>query len=806
MSVWHLPVSLTLASLVLASGLNQKTTPASSSNFDPARLARLDAVIHDAIAARETPGVVVLVGQGDRIVLRKAWGDRALVPGREPMTPDTVFDVASLTKVVATTTAVMMLVEDGRVRLVDPVAKFIPEFGKYGKDRVTVRDLLTHMSGLRPDVDVSFDWVGYNRAIELASEEVLSAPPGRRFVYSDINYFLLGEIVARVSGQPFETFARDRIFRPLGMKDTMFKPPAALVSRIAPTQSCTQYGWPCEGKDMTMLRGVVHDPTARRMGGVAGHAGVFSTADDLARFCRMLLGGGALPGGARVLAPLSVARMTSPATPASEPNVRGFGWDIDSSFSANRGELMPLGSFGHTGFTGTSLWIDPATGVYVVFLSNRLHPDGKGDVTPLRARVTTIVQSSLTAGVTQAARESAWSRQGFDSQTAAVPSAPAQPVLAGVDVARADGFKMLSGLRVGLVTNHTGRARDGAATIDLLASAPSVKLVALFSPEHGIRGILDAAVPSSKDDKTGLPIHSLYGDTRRPTDAMLSGLDAIVIDLQDVGTRFYTYMTTMAYVMQEAASRQIKVVVFDRPNPIGGVQIEGPSLDQGAVGFTGYLPAMPIRHSLTMGELARLFNAEQKIGADLTVVPLRNWRRDAWFDETGLGWVSPSPNMRNLYAATLYPGIGAFESANISVGRGTDTPFEHVGAPWIDGVRLADALNARQIPGVRFYPVQFTPASSKFANELCHGVFIVITDRNTVRPVRVGVELAAALTKLFPGKFEVDSAARLFGSSAGLARIKAGDDPATVSQSWGAAEARWRLLRAKYLLYDNSAR
>jgi uncharacterized protein YbbC (DUF1343 family)/CubicO group peptidase (beta-lactamase class C family) len=802
MSVWHLPVNLTLASLVIGIGLQQKTTPASSSSFDSTRLARLDAVIHDAIAARETPGAVILVGQGDRVVLRKAWGDRALVPRRETMTPDTIFDAASLTKVVATTTAVMMLVEDARIRLVDPVARYIPEFGRYGKDRVTIRDLLTHMSGLRPDVDVSFDWVGHARAIELASEEVLTAQPGRRFIYSDINYFLLGEVVARVSRQPFDVFTRDRIFRPLGMKDTMFKPPPALAARIAPTQSCTPYGWPCEGEGMTMLRGVVHDPTARRMGGVAGHAGVFTTADDLARFCRMILGGGAIPGGARVLSPLGVARMTSPATPAGEPNIRGFGWDIDSSYSANRGELMPLGSFGHTGFTGTSIWIDPATQVYIVFLSSRLHPDGKGDVTPLRARVGTIVQSSLTSGVTQAARESTWTRQGFDSQTAAAPAAPAQPVLAGVDVARADAFKMLSGMRVGLVTNHTGRARDGAATIDLLSSASNLELVALFSPEHGIRGILDASVPSSKDEKTGLVIHSLYGETRRPTDAMLGGLDAIVIDLQDIGTRFYTYMTTMAYVMEEAASRKIKVFVFDRPNPIGGVQIEGPTLDQTAVGFTGYFPAMPIRHSLTMGELARLFNAEQKSGADLTVVPMRNWRRDAWFDETGLGWVSPSPNMRNLYAATLYPGIGAFESANLSVGRGTDTPFEHVGAPWIDGARLADALNARQIPGVRFYPVQFTPTASKFANELCSGVFIVITDRNALRPVRVGAEIASALTKLFPGRFEIDLAARLFGSSAGLTRLKAGDDPAAIAQSWAAAEARWRLLRAKYLLYN----
>ena len=342
---------------------------------------------------------------------------------------------------------------------------------------------------------------------------------------------------------------------------------------------------------------------------------------------------------------------------------------------------------------------------------------------------------------------------------------------------------------------------SGAATIDLLASAADVKLVRLFSPEHGIRGILDASVPSETDAKTGLTIYSLYGQTQRPTAAMLDGLDAVVVDLQDIGVRFYTYMTALAYVMEEAAPRKIKVIVLDRPNPIGGVQIEGPALDPAATSYVGYLPAMPIRHSLTLGEIAQLFNGEKKIGVDLTVIKLRNWRRDAWFDETSQPWINPSPNMRTLYAATLYPGIGALEYANLSVGRGTDTPFEHLGAPWIDGARLADALNARNLPGVRFYPERFTPAASKFINEDCGGVFIVITDRNALRPVRVGVEIASALVKLFPGKFEIEANARLFGSAEGIARIKAGEDPATIAASWSGAEARWRLMRAKYLLY-----
>jgi uncharacterized protein YbbC (DUF1343 family) len=615
----------------------------------------------------------------------------------------------------------------------------------------------------------------------------------------DSSTALLGEIVRRASGRTLDAFAHERIFQPLGMRDTMFLPPISLQSRVAPTESCTPFGWPCAGPDMQMLRGTVHDPTARRMGGIAGHAGLFSTAKDLAIYCQMLLGGGTF-GGSRILSPLTVAKMTSDSSPERERNVRGLGWDIDSAFSANRGELLPIGSFGHTGFTGTSLWIDPRTRMFVVFMSNRLHPDGKGDVTPLRARVATVAASAISA-VPGDSTGAFWTGRDFGASPPAAARAAAPPVMSGIDVLRADGFAALKGRRVGLVTNHTGRARDGASTIDLLHGAKDVlSLVALFSPEHGIRGILDAKVPSSKDQRTGLVIHSLYGDTRRPTEAMFQGIDTVVIDLQDIGARFYTYMTTVAYVMEEAAKRQISVVVLDRPNPVNGFHIEGPMLDAGLLSFVGYYP-MPIRHGMTLGELARLFNAENKIGVNLTVIEARNWRRDQWFDETGLPWINPSPNMRNLLQATLYPGIGAFEGTNLSVGRGTDTPFEQIGAPWIDGVQLADALNARAIPGVRFYPVRFTPTASKYAKEECQGVFMVITDRMALRPVRVGVEIASALSRLYGSQFQLDDAERLFGSKEGLTRIRAGEDPAAIAATWAAGEARWRLQRAKYLLY-----
>jgi uncharacterized protein YbbC (DUF1343 family) len=497
-------------------------------------------------------------------------------------------------------------------------------------------------------------------------------------------------------------------------------------------------------------------------------------------------------------------------------DVRGLGWDIDSTLSSNRGELFPIGSYGHTGFTGTSLWLDPASRSYVVFLSNRVHPDGKGDVTPLRARIATVAAAAVMSAddVARSAQANLLWRGVFGGaergiaqsgperaalQRAALQGHASAPVLNGIDVLAAEGFARLRGKRVALLTNNTGRARDGASSIDLLARAPGVSLIALFSPEHGIRGEVDEKVASGRDPATGLPIHSLYGETRRPTDIMLTGIDTVVIDLQDIGARLYTYPSTVAYVMEEAAKRHIRVVVLDRPNPIDGFDVEGAYQD--VAGFNGYVP-MPIRHGLTIGELARLFNGERALGADLDVVAMKNWPRDAWFDETGMPWINPSPNMRNLVAATLYPGVGAIESTNISVGRGTDTPFEQLGAPWIDGTALAAALNARGIPGVRFYPVTFTPAAdAKLGGQACHGLFAIVTDRDRLRPVRLGVEIASALWRLYGAQFKIDDALTLLGSKALIDRIRSGDDPAAIAASWAADEAKWRTMRAKYLLY-----
>ncbi len=757
---------------------------------------KLDATIEDAIAKQQIPGAVVWVGRGDQTVYRKAYGYRAVKPTPEPMQLDTVFDLASLTKGIATATSIMILVEEGKLRLSDKVAQHLPEFARHDKDQITLRHLLTHTSGLRPSLDLRGDWLGADEAVRRAVEELPQSAPGARFVYSDIGYIVLGEIVARVAGQSLETFVQQRILAPLRMTSAGFTPVLARRGAIAPTQFCTAYGWPCDGPDQILLQGIVHDPTARRMGGVAGHAGLFGSAEDLSRYARMLLRGGELDGQ-RVLSPAGVTRMTSPATPSAMSVQRGLGWDIDSSYSANRGDLYPIGSFGHTGFTGTSIWIDPISRTYVVLLTNRVHPDGKGDATPVRAKVATIVAAEFSTAVPlDRLRGQRYTSPEFSSLPV-TRLVGAGEVRQGVDILRASGFDALRGKRVGLLTNQTGRSHDGLTTIDLLAQADGVKLAALFSPEHGIRGELDDKVPSSRDAKTGLVIHSLYGETRRPTEAMLADLDVIVIDLQDVGARFYTYATSMAYMLEAAAARRLPVIVLDRVNPIDGISIEGPSLDPTELSFTSYQP-MPIRHGLTIGELARYFN--KKIAAALTVVPVQGWDRRSSFDESGLSWVNPSPNLRNLVSTSLYPGVATIEGANVSVGRGTDTPFQLIGAPWIDAMALARELNSRNIAGLRVYPISFTPTSSKFTGELCHGVFFVVTDRTAFKPVRLGAELAHALHRLHPRDFELDRIAKLFGKQI-VEQLRSGLSVDAVVDTWRTVENEWRQSRREWLIY-----
>ena len=717
--------------------------------------AAIDAATEQAIRDGLIPGAVIVIGHDGKIVHRKAYGARALVPGREPATIDTIYDVASLTKVVATTPAIMKLYEQGKIKLDDPVTAYLPEF-QGGKSNITIRNLMTHYSGLRPDLDIDPAWSGYETGIRKALIDKPAGPPGVNFVYSDINFELLGEIVRRLSGQPLDQFAREQIFEPLGMRETNFRPAASLTAQIAPTEIDAATGKP--------WRGVVHDPTARYMGGVAGHAGLFSTADDLARYAEMTLSG-------NLFKPATIALFTSPAQPPDQPILRGLGWDIDSPYSSNRGDIFPRGiSYGHTGFTGPALWIDPASKSFVVIMTNRVHPKGGRSINEWRRNIATIAARGLGLGPANHA------------------------TLTGLDVLEQEAFASLKGPRVGLVTNQTGIDRQGRRNVDVMLAA-GVKVAALYAPEHGITGTKDQPnIADSRDEATGLPVFSLYFNSRfRLTPEMLKGVDLLVFDIQDVGARFYTYSCTMLDTLEEAAKAKIPFYVLDRPNPVTGLHVEGPMLDTNLQGLTGCY-GLPVRHGLTMGELATMANAERQWNADLHVIKMQNWARGDWFDSTGLPWIDPSPNMRSLNAATLYPGLALIESSkNYSVGRGTDAPFEQIGAEWVHGVELAEFLNARYIPGVRVYPTHL--------NAKTEGVRFIVTDRDQLNSIRLGLEVAYALQKLYPGKIDFEQSKQLIGNRKVIDALKAGDDPRVIEQGLMNDIASFMNSRRPFLLY-----
>ncbi len=719
--------------------------------------ADLDAAINQAIREDKIPGAVVLVGHNGQVVYRKAYGFRAMLPVKEPMTADTIFDIASLTKIVATTSGMMKLFDQGRVRIDDPVIRYLPEF-QNGVSKITVRDLMTHFSGLRPDLDIEPAWQGYDTGIRKALADKPAGPPETKFVYSDINFILAGEIVRRLSGLPENDYLKEILFDPLGMKDTTYLPSPALKSRIAPTEM---------QKDGTILRGVVHDPTACYMGGVAGHAGVFSTADDLGKFCQMIL-----DGGDGLFDSTTIGAFTRSSAPPNQPILRGLGWDIQSPYSKVRGDLFPVGSFGHTGFTGTSIWLDPASKAYVVLLTNSVHPHERKSITPLRGQVATIVARSV----------------GYE----------APGTRTGLDVLEQNDFRIFQGKRVGLITNQTGVDRQGRRNVDAMRAA-GVNVVALFAPEHGIAGIEDRPNLGDAVDKiTGIKVWSLYGKTLRPTPEMLRGLDALVFDIQDIGTRFYTYESTMHYAIEEAAKAKLPLYVLDRPNPITGTHVEGPMLDADKLSFTGSIP-LPLRHGMTIGELALLMNAGKSPNADLHVIQMTGWHREEWFDATGLPWVNPSPNIHNLEEALLYPGIAMLEySTNYSVGRGTDAPFEQIGADWIDGTAVASRLTGLNIPGVRFSPAQFTPSSSNFSGRTISGVRFAVTDRETFSASRLGLAVAATLESLYPKKISLDANRNLIGNGGVMRALASGGDPSFAAN---AKLQEFLALRRKFLLY-----
>ena len=868
------------------------------------------------------------------------------------MTEDTIFDMASLTKDLATATAVMQLYEQGKFQFDDPIEKYLPAFNPDHdptRAKVTLRMLLTHTSGEGPDVSLKDPWglatpdktEGFRRALTAP----LDNPPAAKFLYSDINFILLGDLVETLSGQPEDVYARDHIFKPLGMTETRYLPLAkacgphkvvgaaiewaptppgriayacppgdwstSLLPRIAPTTHDDEAkADPTTNPHFDILtRGTVHDPTTRRMGGVAGHAGVFSTAHDISLYASALLEKLLHNTGPFPLKQSTLQLMTQPEQPGHNPSqipaaqaanddaikagdppaapglaphypaikgqdLRGYGWDIDTAFSKPRGMIFPIGSFGHTGFTGTTLWMDPTSDTYVVLLSNAVHPRGNTPISNLRGQVATAAAKALHLDFTRELKN------GYRTQLQSIrdqlncgqPNVNCDPVvrkpelkiesisttatlstptLTGIDIleqTKAAALHVLStsadgSLNIGLLTNQNGLDSQGHRTIDYLASlAPTkIHLTTLFSPEHGITGHLDqTSISSETDPVTGLHVTSLYGAhdaDRRPTHDQLKDLDAVVIDLQDAGVPFWTYESVLGYFLEAAGhevhdyQHNLNIIVLDRPNPVGGLAVQGPMVDPDKTSYVAYMP-IPIRHGLTYGELAQYINKAKHLEAPLAVITMQNWRRSMFWQDTHLPWVNPSPNLRSAEAAILYPALGLIESTNISVGRGTTHPFSFFGAgtpsqkptistatgglatesgakepqkPWFVAKTVADALTARHIPGVTFTPA--TEAIIEDANHYpFHGqtieaVHVTATDPAILDTPELGVEILAVLHRLYPAQFHLDRAKTLLCNQSTLDAITRGDDPRTIAASWTPALDDFKAARTAILLY-----
>jgi SSS family transporter len=779
-----------LAVLMLASTrlIGQASIDAANPNID---FSNVDKVINDSIALHHLPGAVLVIGHGGHIVYEKAYGDRSLIPTVEPMTTDTIFDMASLTKTTVTAVAVMQLVEKHKINVDDPVEKYIPEFAANGKDKVTIRMLMTHYSGLPPDLNLKTEWSGKETAYKMAFDSKLISPPGSVFRYSDINYITLGAIVERISHEKLDAYVMKHIIKPLGLKETRYLPPTSWLPRIAPTEYDTNGGPNSTG---TIIHGYVHDPTAHRMGGVAGHAGLFMTAADAAIYDQALLDRLAGRPSKFPLSQAMLLLMTTPQQPAGKRAARGLGWDIDSPYSGPRGKIFPIGSFGHTGFTGTSMWMDPGSNTYIILLSNRVHPHATYNITPMRGEVATDA--------------------ALDLHLYQKPVA----VLNGIDVLEQTHFAQLSELaakhgghlRLGLLTNQSGLDRNGKRTVDILhndahAANSAIELTTLFSPEHGLYGAEDhTGIGNVTDKDSGLPVLSLYGTgaaSRRPTPESFSKLDAVVVDLQDVGVRFYTYETATGYFVEAAAKAGIDLIILDRPNPINGNDVQGPISDDGHQNYTDYT-IEPIRQGLTLGELAMFDNLQNNLGAHITVVKMQNWTRNLWFDQTGLPWINPSPNLHNVAEEALYPGLALMETANVSLGRGTSMPFEVVGATWIDGAAMAAKLNARHIPGVIFSATKFTPDKPyPYASQECGGIKVTLTNRDELDAPELGLEMVTVLAKAYPTQFHLANVKRLLVNAASMQQLMDGVDPRAIAAGWKPGIDAFKEKRKTVLLY-----
>ncbi len=740
----------------------------------------LDAAIEKAIAAHKTPGAVVLIGQPGTILYEKAYGERSIEPKHEKMTVDTIFDAASLTKVIATTSAVMRLFEQGKIRLSDRVTEYLPTF-QGGKSDITIRNLMTHFSGLREDLDLKPDWTGYETGIRMALNEKSRTAPGLRFVYSDINFILLGEIVRVVSGEPLNEFVQREVFEPLGMRETRYLPPAEWRARIAPTER--EHGVP--------LRGVVHDETARSMGGVAGHAGLFTTAEDLAKFGEMMPEFGRIQRG-------------TPVQPADGAQIH-----ITEHVAASAGSTRS--GLGHRFAVLGQPWralparIVRAHGFHRhVNLDRSLDQDLRHPALQQRA-------SRARCGSHSAARQGRNNRRRRARHRLAgqhlVHSNGNGTVGAGSRHGPHGGDLEWSGrFGSGWILETPGQAhradhesdrllRDHRRNLDAMLAA-GVKVTALYSPEHGIEGKTDDAltVAHSKDERTGIPVWSLYLG-QKP-----QALEGNARERRHAGVRYPGCRSEILHMGQHHEECD----GGGRPCETALCGARPPKSDQWSRRRrTNSRPGSDLLHRLQSdstaawddaGRVGPLDQLRDHVNANLEVIPMQNWRRDDWWDATSLAWVDPpSPNMRNFTAALLYTGVAMLEFApDWSVGRGTVAPFEQAGAEWVRGPELSSYLNRRFIPGVRFYPTTFVPDSAALKGKVIQGVRFVIIDRETFSPIRLGLEIAAALETLYPGKIDLEKCATLIGSREVIRALRNGADP---EPFWIGSALRWTSLR-----------
>lgn len=753
----------------------------------PVPMHDLEAVVAAQIADGNVAGAVVAIGDASGVRERVALGQRSNGPAAEPMTEDTIFDLASLTKAVATATAVLQLAERGRLELDAPASRYWPPFADGGKAHITIRQLLTHTSGLPPGLAAQSELRGPATVLHAIGVMPPIAAPGHRVIYSDLNYVALGEVVHRVSGIGLDAWCAQNIFQPLGMRDTAFRPSHKAIPRIAPTII----------RNGRWLRGKVHDPAAAALGGVSGNAGLFSTADDLARFARMLLDGGRL-GDRRILQPASVAQLLTPDGSTAVEATRTLGWEVQAPLIPNRYRAPRAGLLQHLGYTGTGLWIDLVTRRFVIVLTSRLYPAERGNAMPLREAALNLVSSTapLLSGEQIAARAPTMA-DAVISAGSRLPMAVGS-VRPGIDVLEASGFAPLAGKRVGLVTNHSGFDAQGRRTIDVLNQAPGVRLSAIFAPEHGIGTDLDARFGDTIDVRSNVVVHSLYGNSKDIPRSALTDIDVLVFDIQDAGVRFFTYLATLGATLEAAATAHIPVLVLDRPNPMGGDLVGGPVSDTANRSLTNYV-SLPLVHGMTIGELARLLNDQLHIGAALHVVAMEQYDRAMRFANTGLGWVPPSPNLRDFAALERYPDVGLIEGASVSVGRGTSAPFGMVGAPWMDGAAVARELNALDT-GATYTPVHFVPAEGPYHGRSCSGVAIHRTSALT-RPGRIGLALARVLSVRYPERFKLEAIRTSVGSETVWAMLRDGVSLDAIEHTVIAQTDVFLSERAAYLLY-----